>query len=71
MSISPVSSGTAIQPSSRVATAEVGEATRGGKDIKRDGDADDAATATAPVAAPKPTTNNVGQVIGQHLNVKA
>jgi hypothetical protein len=71
MSISPVSSSTAIQQSSQVAAAEAGEATRGGKDVKNDGDTDDAAAAPAPVAAPKPTTNNVGQVIGEHLNVQA
>jgi hypothetical protein len=71
MSMSPVSSSTAIQQSSRVATAEVGEATRGGKEVKSDGDSDDAAASTGPAAAPLPTTNNVGQVIGQHLNVQA
>ena len=71
MAISPISSSTVVQQTSPVGAAEAGEATRGGKDIKNDGDADDAGGAAAPAAAPRPTTNTVGQVIGQHLNVKA
>ena len=71
MAISPITSSTVVQQSSPVGAAEAGEATRGGNDIKNDGDADDAGGAATPAAAPRPTTNTVGQVIGQHLNVKA
>jgi len=71
MAISPISSSTAAQITSPVAATEAAEATRGGKDIKNDGDADDAGGTAAPAAAPRPTTNTVGQVIGQHLNVTA
>jgi hypothetical protein len=69
MAVSSISSANPPAPPPKAAPVEAGEATRGGKDVKNDGDADDAAGAAAPI--PKPTTNSVGQVIGQHLNVTA
>jgi hypothetical protein len=69
MAVSSISSANPPAPPPKAAPVEAGEATRGGKDVKNDSDADDAAGAAAPI--PKPTTNSVGQVIGQHLNVTA
>ncbi len=46
------------------------EATRsGGMDVKNDGDTDDAAQAATNAA--RPTTNNLGHLIGQNLSVTA
>ncbi len=68
MSISTATSAPA-QPAPKAAPVEATEATRGGKDMKNDGDSDDAAAAR--MTAPKPTTNFQGQAIGRQLNVTA
>jgi hypothetical protein len=70
MSISAVSSNTPTQALQKAAPVEAVEATRGGKDVRNDGDADDGAAA-AQVAAPKPVTNTLGQLIGRNVNVSA
>ena len=69
MSISTVSS-TPVQPPQKVAPVEAAEATRSGKDLRNDGDADDAAGASQ-TGAPKPTVNFQGQALGRTLNVTA
>lgn len=69
MALSPVSSGTTLQPPPKAAPTESSEATSGGKDVKKDGDADDAGTQGANTA--NPVINSLGQQIGSHLNVKA
>jgi hypothetical protein len=48
--------------------SEAGEAHRAGRDVKNDGDADDAARS---VQAPKPTVNSSGQTVGSIINEKA
>jgi hypothetical protein len=40
-------------------------------DVRNDGDADDGAAKPTPASAPKPVTNNLGQLIGVNLNVTA
>jgi len=69
MSISSVSS-TPVPPPQKAAPVEAAEATRGGKDLKNDGDADDAAAASK-ASAPKPTVNFQGQALGRTINVTA
>jgi hypothetical protein len=68
MSIGSVSSAS-VQPAPKATPVEAAEATRGGKDMKNDGDSDDAAVAR--VSAPQPTTNFQGQAIGRTVNVTA
>lgn len=68
MSISSVS-GASVQPTPKATPVEATEATRGGKDMRNDGDSDDAAVAR--VSAPQPTTNFQGQAIGRTVNVTA
>ena len=68
MSISPATSAP-VQPTPKASPVEATQATRGGRDAKNDGDADDAAVAR--VADAKPTTNFQGQAIGRQLNVTA
>jgi hypothetical protein len=70
MSVGSIQSGTQVQAPSKAAPVEATEATRGGKDLKNDGDPDDAAAAPK-ATAPKPTTNFQGQAIGRTLNVSA
>jgi hypothetical protein len=73
MAISSISSQNPAPTPQKAAPVEAAEATRGGKDLKNDGDADDAATASAKsaVSAPKPTINPLGQTPGLNLNVTA
>ena len=70
MSIS-ISSSTPVQAPQKPSQVEAAEATRGGKDVRNDGDADDGAAKPTPASAPKPVTNNLGQLIGANLNVTA
>jgi len=70
MSISSISSSTPVQPPQKAAPVEAAEATRGGKDLKNDGDADDAGAA-AQASQPKPVSNTLGQIIGRTVNVTA
>ena len=70
MTIGSISSSTPAQPSAKTASSATDEAARGGKDVRNDGDADDAGAA-AKVSAPKPVINTLGQSIGQNLNVQA
>jgi hypothetical protein len=42
-----------------------------GRDTRKDGDQDEAASASAATSAPKPTVNTQGQTIGAVLNTKA
>jgi hypothetical protein len=69
MAIGSISSNTPVQPPSKSVSSEASEATRSGKDVRNDGDADDAGAA-AKGSAPKPVTNTLGQVIGRNLNVR-
>lgn len=69
MSISSVTT-TTVQAPQKTAPVEAAEATRGGKDLKNDGDADDAAAAPK-APAPKPTINFQGQALGRTVNVTA
>jgi hypothetical protein len=73
MEISSVSSQPTVQAPPKAAPVEASEATRGGKDLKNDGDADDAAAANsvAKASAPKPVINTLGQTTGGTLNVTA
>ena len=72
MSISAVSSNTPIQAAPKASPVEAAEATRAGKDMRNDGDADDGgAAAVATKALQQPTTNTLGQQIGKNLNVTA
>ncbi len=70
MSISSVSSNTPSPPVQKAAPPEAAEATRQGKDVRNDGDADDS-TAAAPSKTPEPVVNSLGQTIGKNLNVTA
>jgi len=70
MAISSVGSNSQVQPPAKTAPLEATEATSGGKDVKKDGDADDAGT-TATSAAPTPVVNTLGQQLGRNLNVSA
>ncbi len=67
--VNALSSATPVQPPPKPAPVEAGNAIRAGKDAKNDGDADDGVKA-AQASAPKPVTNTLGQVLGQHVNVK-
>jgi hypothetical protein len=69
MAISSVSS-TPVQPPTKAAPVEATEAIKGGKDLKNDGDTDDAGAA-AQASAPQPTVNFQGQAIGRTINVTA
>jgi len=69
MAISSVSSNTPLQASTKTAAPESTEATAGGKDVKKDGDADDKGAASA--TAPTPVVNTLGQQLGRNLNVTA
>jgi hypothetical protein len=73
MAISSVSSQNPMPAPTKAAPVEAAEATRGGKDLKNDGDADDAAAASAAAKAstPKPVINTMGQTTGLNLNVTA
>jgi hypothetical protein len=72
MAIGSISSNTPVQAPAKAAPVESTEATRGGKDVKKDGDADDGASATASTAsATTPVINTLGQQIGGNLNVTA
>ena len=68
MSIAPIASSLPPQVQAPAKPVESGEATRGGKDVKNDGDADDAGGASK--SAPASVTNTLGQQIGRHLSVK-
>ena len=69
------------QQQPKVKVAEGAEATKGGKDVKNDGDSDNGAVAananpaqsTAPAApvTPQPFTNSMGQRIGKTIDVQA
>ena len=69
MAIAPIQTNASVTPSAKVAPVEAGEVTRGGKDARNDGDADDAVAASK-AAPPRPVTNTLGQVIGRNLNVQ-
>ena len=69
MSISSVTS-TTVQNPPKAAPVEAGEVARRGKEIKNDGDSEDAGAATQ-ASAPKPVTNLQGQALGQTVNVTA
>jgi hypothetical protein len=69
MSISSISSSAPVQAPPKPAPTETAEATNAGKDVRNDGDTDDAAASAPP--PPQPTTNNMGQQIGKNLNVSA
>lgn len=72
MSISAVSSNSPTQAPPKASPVEAAEATRGGKDVRNDGDADDAGRgAMTTKALQQPTTNTLGQQIGKNLNVTA
>jgi len=58
-----------VPPAPKATPVEATQATRGGNDMKNDGDSDDAAVAR--VRAPTPTTNFQGQAIGRTVNVTA
>jgi hypothetical protein len=69
MAISSVSSSSPVQVPPKVAAPESTEATNGGKDVKKDGDTDDAGAAKASI--PSSVINSLGQQIGGSLNVTA
>lgn len=70
MAIGSIPSSTSVQAPAKAAPVESTEATRGGKDLKNDSDADDgAATSTATTSSP--VVNTLGQQIGRNLNVTA
>ena len=71
MSISPVSSQTPMVAPQKANPVESGESVKAGKEVRNDGDADDAGRATSKAATPPPTTNTLGEVIGQNVNIKA
>lgn len=74
MAIGSISSNTPVQTPAKAAPVESTEATRGGKDVKSDGDKDDAvaaATAATASSATTPVVNTLGQQIGRNLNVTA
>jgi hypothetical protein len=71
MAIGPISSNTSAQTPVKAAPAEKAEATQGGRDMKTDGDTDDAAAAAAPSSAPSVVVNTLGQQLGRNLNVTA
>jgi hypothetical protein len=67
-----VSSNSPVQAPPKAAQPESTEATNGGKDVKKDGDTDDAAAAAAASAgSANPVINTLGQQIGRNLNVTA
>jgi hypothetical protein len=70
MAIGPITSSTPAPAPVKAAPAEAAEATRGGKDVKKDGDADDAASA-AQARSAAPVINSLGQALGRNLNVTA
>jgi len=69
MAISSVSSNSPVQTPPKAAAPESTEATKGGKDVKKDSDADDAGAANASI--PSSVVNSLGQQIGGNLNVSA
>lgn len=69
MSISSVTS-SAVQTPPKAAPVAAAEVARRGKEVKNDGDSDDAGAATQ-ASAPKPVTNLQGQALGQTVNVTA
>ena len=69
MAISSVSSNSPAQTPHKAAPSESTEATNGGKDVKKDGDADDAGAINASI--PSSVVNSLGQQIGGNLNVTA
>ena len=69
VSISPVSSSTGAAAVAAV-QQERTEATRGGRDVRNDGDSDDVAAAQT-AAKPQPTANTSGQQIGAVVNTTA
>ena len=73
MAISSVSSNSPVQTPHKAAPSESTEATNGGKDVKKDGDADDAGAGAGAVSAtiPSSVVNSLGQQIGRNLNVTA
>ena len=71
MSISAISSRTPLQAPVKAQPVEATEATRGGKDTRNDGDADDVGAAAKAATPPKPVVNTMGQTIGRNLNVTA
>jgi hypothetical protein len=71
MSISPVSSQAPMAAPQKTNPVESGESVKAGKEVRNDGDADDSGNNTSKAATPPPTTNSMGEVIGQHVNTKA
>ncbi len=71
MSISSISPTTPMPTPPKAAAVEAAEATRGGKEVRNDGDSDDRGGAAMAARPPQPTTNALGQTIGQHVNVTA
>jgi hypothetical protein len=70
MAIGPISSSTLVQTPAKAAPVESTEATRGGKDVKNDGDTDDGAAGST-ASAPSAVINTLGQQIGSTLHVTA
>ena len=69
MSLSSISSSTGTAAIAALAKSEQAEATRGGRDVRKDNDGDEAvAAARAPAKA---TVNSNGQVIGSVLSTQA
>ncbi len=71
MAISSVSSNSPAQTPHKAAPSESTEATNGGKDVKKDGDADDAGAGAVSATIPSSVVNSLGQQIGRNLNVTA
>jgi len=69
MDISSVSSSSPVQTPRKMAPSESTEATNAGKDVKKDGDPDDAGAVNATIRSS--VVNSLGQQIGSNLNVTA
>jgi len=70
MAIPSIGSGSPAPAPVKSAPSEATEATKGGKDVKNDGDSDDAAGASK-AASTAPVINTLGQQLGRNLNVTA
>ncbi|MEO5794947.1 MAG: hypothetical protein ABIP34_07990 [Rhodoferax sp.] len=70
MSINPVSSQVSIAIHPKTQSVESGESVSAGKEVRNDGDSDDRGASVSQAAARQPITNALGELIGQHVNVK-
>lgn len=59
----------AIHPNTH--SVESGESVGAGKEVRNDGDSDDKSASVSQSASRQPITNALGELIGQHVNVKA